>query len=69
MKVSELRTKSENELKETLNKLHKDLKNAAVEFVQRKEKNIKKPRMLRKDIAKVLTLINEKKILVEKESK
>jgi large subunit ribosomal protein L29 len=63
MKISEFRTKNKQELTEELKKMEKDLKEIVTQIMQGKEKNIMKTRVVRKDIARVKTLINEKKVL------
>jgi len=65
MKAAELRQKSIEELKEQLKKLHKDVHDSLLEVLKRKEKNVKKPRLLRKDIARVRSIILEKQVLSE----
>lgn len=65
MKTSELRNKTETELKELLHKLKKDLSDTRIDWSQGKEKNNKKSLLLRRQIAKVLTLQNESQVLKE----
>ena len=65
MKTSELRIKTETELKEVLKKLRKDLSETRINWTQGKEKNIKKSLLLRRQIAKVLTLEKEGQVLKE----
>jgi len=65
MKTSEIRNKTEAELKELLTKVKKDLKDARLDIMMAKEKNIKKPLNARKLVARITTIINEKKILNE----
>lgn len=65
MKISELRQKTEQELREYLEKLTKEVKDARNSALQSKEKNVKKPIALRKEVARVMTLLTEKKVLNE----
>jgi len=65
MKTSELRNKTETELKELLKKLRKDLSETRINWAQGKEKNNKKSLLLRRQIAKVLTLEKEGQVLKE----
>lgn len=63
MKVSEIREKSEKELKELLEKTRKELQKIVSDVLQKKEKNVTKARLFKKDIARIQTIINEKKKL------
>jgi ribosomal protein L29 len=65
MKISEMRTKTEQELHEELKKIEKELKDVVTEIMQGKEKNFMRTRPLKKNIARVKTLINEKKVIVK----
>ncbi len=58
--ILEYRKKSIKDLKEELSKVRKDLQKVVSDILQKKEKNIKKANNLRKDIARINTLINEK---------
>lgn len=58
--ILEYRKKSKEDLKKELVKLKKDLQKTVSDILQKKEKNIKKAVLGRKDIARVNTLINEK---------
>lgn len=67
MKIIDLRQKSEQELKDLHVKTKKELGETVTNVFLKKEKNIKKPGNLRKDIAQILTILNEKKFMgVEK---
>lgn len=61
--AKDLRPQTEIELLDQLKKLRKDLREVSQSVINRKEKNIKKPRATRKEIARVLSVIKEKKIL------
>jgi ribosomal protein L29 len=69
MNIKELRQKTEQELTDMLKKAEKDLNTAMTDLLQKKEKNVKKPGFLRKDIARIETILNEKKILNKGETK
>jgi len=63
MKADELRQKSIDELKRTLEKMKVDIEKLMLEISQKKEKNFKKAETSRADIARVNTIISEKKII------
>ena len=63
MQAKDLRPKKEKELLEQLKSLRKELKEISMSVLNRKEKNVKKPRNLRKDIARILSILKEKQIL------
>ena len=63
MNAKELRQKSEQELSDTKKNLEKEIREVSLNTLQGKEKNVKKDGLLRRDVAKNLTVINEKKIL------
>jgi len=65
MKAAELRNKTGLELAESLSLLRKEIKDSVTGILQGKEKNVSKIRALRKDVARVKTIFNEKKILEE----
>ena len=60
MVVADLRKKNIEDLKEELTKLEKELQKAVSDILQKKEKNVKKAFFLRKDIARIKTVLNEK---------
>ena len=70
-KTIEYRQKSEKDLFGILEGLVKDMENNVVVVLKGKEKNFKKNLFLRKEIARVATVLTEKKILlqIEKEEK
>jgi len=71
MKKNELkavRTKSSAELAKMLDDKTADLEKVRLDLVSGKEKNLKKAKNLKKEIAQVLTVINEK-TLIEAEKK
>ncbi len=61
MTIQELRTKTKDELKDTLNKKLKELGDVSLNVLQGKEKNVKKTYFVRKEIARIKTLLNEKR--------
>jgi ribosomal protein L29 len=63
MKADELRQKSIDELKRTLEKQRIDVEKLMLDIIQKKEKNFVKAKTLRADIARVNTIISEKKII------
>jgi ribosomal protein L29 len=70
MTITELRQKTEQELIDQLKQQQKQLHEVVGNILQKKEKNIKRPLEIRKTIARVQTILNEKKILnLSKETK
>lgn len=61
MKISEIRRKSEQELQKTLGDLKEKLRELKFNLASGKVKNVRNIRRTRKNIAKILTIINEKK--------
>jgi len=60
MVVTDLKNKNIKDLKEELTKLEKDLQKVVSDILQKKEKNVKKASFLKKDIARIKTVLNEK---------
>jgi len=60
MNIKELKNTTENDLKKKLKDLKKDLETFSSNVLQGKEKNVKKGKFLRKDIARIKTVLNEK---------
>jgi large subunit ribosomal protein L29 len=58
--ISELRKKTLEDLKKELERLKKDAQKVVSEVTQKKEKNVSKIRVFKKDIARIQTLISEK---------
>lgn len=58
--TTEYRKKSLEELENELEKVKKDHQKMVSDILVKKEKNIKKASVLKKDIARIKTLINEK---------
>ncbi|MCD6568627.1 50S ribosomal protein L29 [bacterium] len=65
MKASELRNKSWEELQQLLVDSKKKLHNLRVNLAAGKVKNIKAIKHLKKDIARILTILNEMKSSVK----
>jgi|GEM_PF-1303210 len=63
MTILEMRAKTEQELKEEVKKLEKELQAVVTAVLQKKEKNFKKPREVKRNIARVKTVLTEKKVL------
>jgi ribosomal protein L29 len=58
--ISEFREKSIEDLKKELQNFKKDLQNSVSDILQKKEKNVRKASAIKKDIARIETLLNEK---------
>jgi len=61
MKTKELRQKSEKELQKLLQGLRERLRKLRFDLVSGKVKNVREIRQTRKDIARILTILNERK--------
>lgn len=61
MKTGELRKKTKTELNKTLEDLQKNLREIRFKLATKKIKNFREIRQTKKDIAKILTLLKEKK--------
>jgi len=61
MKIRELRQKSNKELQQTLTNLRDKLRELRFNLVGGKVKNIKEIHQTKKDVARILTLLNEKR--------
>ena len=60
MDLKNLRKKTKDELQKLLKEKEDELRKVVTEIFKTKEKNIKKPSFLRKDIARIKTIINQK---------
>jgi large subunit ribosomal protein L29 len=67
IKASELRTKTINELNKMLQDQHKVLEDYVGDVYKGKEKNVANVKFLKKDLARIKTVIAEKKFLEEVE--
>jgi len=61
MKIKELRQKTEKELKDLLNENRHKLGQFKFDLASKKLKNVRQIRELRKDIARILNILKEKK--------
>lgn len=61
----DIRQLTETELKEKLVKLAKEYHTVVSDLLQGKEKNVKKPGAIRKEVARIKTFLNEKKFMKE----
>ena len=61
MKISELRQKTESELRKLLQESRERLRSLRFDLVSGKIKNVREIRKIKKDIAKISTLLNEQK--------
>lgn len=69
IKPSDLRKKNKEELQEELKKLKGELNDVVLEVVKGKEKNLKKTGNIKRDIARVSTVLNEKLFMQLQEGK
>lgn len=60
--IKELRTKDEKSLIALVDQKKLEVIKNAVKITEAKEKNVKLQRKLRKEIAQILTILNEKKL-------
>ncbi len=58
--VAELRKKNIEDLKKELDSMRKDKQKSVSDVLQKKEKNIKKIGLIKRDIARIQTVLNEK---------
>lgn len=65
MKIVDIRSKSKEELKETLKELKEKLVEKKQKVLLGKEKKLSDITMLRKDVARLSTVLREKEILEE----
>ena len=66
MKAKELRKKTEKELEKILKENREKLEKMKIDLSLRKLKNVKEIKMVKKDIARILTILNEKKYAKER---
>jgi len=60
MKIKDLRTKSDKELKSLLAAEHESLREANFKVAQKQLKNVRKIRVIKRNIGQILTLLNDK---------
>ncbi len=63
MKLTQMRAKTETEIKELIQTMKKDMETHASEVIKGKEKNTTKIVFLKRDLARVKTILNEKLFL------
>lgn len=61
MQIKELRLKEEEELKQLLKGVRKELDNLRFKLKQGQLKNVREMRVVKKNIAKLMTVLKEKK--------
>ena len=59
MKIQELRSKTKEELQIILSELEISLRKVRSEISEGKEKNVKKTKFMKKDVARILTILTE----------
>lgn len=64
--IRELRKKDEGQLQKLLEKTRGKLEKSFVDVMQGKSKNTSKAKRLRKDIARIMTILSENKVKKEK---
>lgn len=64
--IKDLRKKSESDLQKLLEKTREKLGKVAVDVMQGKSKNTSKAKEFKKDIARIMTILNENKVKKEK---
>ncbi len=60
MKISELRNKTKDELEKTLQDLRERLRQLRFDLASGKVKNVREIRKIKKEVAKILTILKEK---------
>ena len=68
LKTSELRTKNLNELNSLLKEYYKKLEDYVADVYRGKSKDISKTNFIRKDIARIKTIISEKRFIEEEKN-
>ena len=68
MKIKELREKTEDELRALLSEKREALRKYRFEMMHGKIKNIKQGREIKKDISRILTLLNPKNKIYAKKT-
>ena len=59
MKIQELRSKTKEELQIILSELETSLRKVRSEISEGKEKNVKKAKFMKKDVARIATILTE----------
>ena len=65
MEFKELKTKSESELRKTLHENAEKLRNLRFKIALKQVKNVREIRVLKKQNAKILTLLNKKGVIIK----
>lgn len=65
MKISKIVAKKDEVLKKDLSELKKRLEEARFKISIREEKNVKKIKALKKDIARIMTILREREIVAQ----
>ncbi len=65
MEFKELKTKSESELKKILHENAEKLRNLRFKIALKQVKNVREIRVLKKQNAKILTLLNKKGVIIK----
>jgi len=60
MKISEIKQKSQNELRRILAEKHEKLRQLRFDLASGKVKNVREIRQIKKDIARIMTILNVK---------
>lgn len=68
MKISDIVSKKEDALRNDLLELRKKLEEARFQISTREEKNLKKIHSIKKDIARIMTILREKEIIESEKS-
>lgn len=69
MKIKDLRKKSSKDLQKEAEKLRAEIAASGVNTFTTEDKNVKKVRNARKDLARILTLLNEKPVEADDQTK
>jgi len=69
MKIKELREKNIEELSKLLSEKKDHLRKLRFDVASKQIKNVREIRNTRKDVAKILTLINESRIMINPKAK
>ena len=68
MKINDIVSKKEDVLRNDLTELRKKLEEARFQISTREEKNLKKIHSIKKDIARIMTILREKEIIESEKS-
>ena len=65
MTIADYRSKTKEQLQKSITDLKKDITKSVEDVYLQNEKNVRKPRFMRKQLAQILTVLREKEILEE----